>query len=83
MSGDYGVQSAEIAKGVFGFELKVGGEDLAGGVLLKAEESERRAAAFEPIMTAGVGEHHRAEAADGASGGRGSGGDGASAEKPA
>src|SRR5271167_2616399 len=60
--GDHGVQSAQIAEGVFGFELKMSGEDLAGGVVLKADEGEFGAAAFEPIMAAGVGEHHHAEA---------------------
>jgi hypothetical protein len=61
MSGDHGVQSAEITESVFGFELKVGREDLAGGVILKADERELGVAAFEPVMTAGVGEHHHAE----------------------
>ena len=62
VGGDHGVQSAEIAESVFRFELEVGGEDLAGGVILKADEGEFGAAAFEPIMAAGVGEHHHAEA---------------------
>ena len=61
MGGDHGVQSAEIAEGIFGFELEVSGEDLAGGVVLKADESEHGAAAFEPVMTAGIGERHHAE----------------------
>jgi hypothetical protein len=60
--GDHGMQGSEIAEGVFGFELEVGGEDLTGGIILKADESELRAAAFEPVMTAGVGERHHAEA---------------------
>jgi hypothetical protein len=55
------VQGAKIADGIFGFELKVSGEDLAGGVVLKADESERGTAAFEPVMTASVGERHHAE----------------------
>ena len=38
------------------------GEDLAGGVILKADESELGAAAFEPIMTAGIGKRHHAQA---------------------
>jgi hypothetical protein len=62
MSGDHGAQSAEITKGVFRFELKVRGEDLAGGIVLKADQSELGAAAFQPIMATGVGEHHHAEA---------------------
>ena len=62
VSADHGVQGAQIAEGVFRFELKMGREDLAGGVILKADEGELGAAAFEPIMTAGVGEHHHAEA---------------------
>src|SRR5271168_580611 len=59
---DHSVQSAEIPERIFRFELEVSGEDLAGGVILKADESELRTAAFEPIMTASVGEHHHAEA---------------------
>ena len=62
VSRDHGLQSVEIAERVFWFELKVSGEDLAGGVVLKANESEFRTAAFQPIMTAGIGEHHHAEA---------------------
>src|ERR1700730_15242948 len=57
---DHGVQSAQIAEGIFGFELEVSGEDLAGGVVLKADESEL-GAAFEQVMTAGIGERHHAE----------------------
>src|SRR5437868_11687602 len=53
---------AEVAEGVFLFELKMNGEDLAGGVVLKADQCKFGAAAFEPVMTAGVGEHHHAEA---------------------
>src|SRR5258708_30544370 len=60
-AGDHGVQSTQIAHGVFGFELEVSGEDLAGGVILKADQSEHRAAAFEPVVAAGVGERHHAE----------------------
>src|SRR5208337_2340131 len=52
----------EIAESIFGFELEVGGQDLAGGVILKADESELGAAALKPVMTAGIGEHHHAEA---------------------
>src|SRR5208283_1129116 len=58
VSGDHGAESAEIAESIFGFELEVGGQDLAGGVILKADESELGAAALKPVMTAGVGEHH-------------------------
>src|SRR5450755_1531836 len=58
---DHGAQSAEIADGIFGFELEVSGEDLTGGIILKTDESEFGAAAFEPVMTAGVGEGHHAE----------------------
>ena len=61
VGGDHGVQSAEIAEGIFGFELEVSGQDLAGGVVLKADEGELGAAAFEPVMTAGIGERHHAE----------------------
>jgi hypothetical protein len=42
--------------------LEVGGEDLAGGVILKADESEFGATVLEPRMTAGIGEPHHAEA---------------------
>ena len=63
--GDHGVQRAEIADGIFGFELEVGGEDLVSGVVLKADEGEGGAAAFEPVMTAGIGERHHAEARTG------------------
>ena len=62
MGGDQGVQGAEIAEGIFGFELEVSGQDLAGGVVLKADEGELGAAAFEPVMAAGIGERHHAEA---------------------
>ena len=62
VSADHGAQSAEIAESIFRFELKMSGEDLAGGVILKAHEGELGATAFEPVMAAGVGEHHHAEA---------------------
>jgi hypothetical protein len=61
VGGDHGTQGEEIADGVFGFELEVGGEDLFGGVILKADQGELRAAAFEPIVRTGVGECHHAE----------------------
>jgi hypothetical protein len=53
--GDHGVQSTEIAESVFRFELGVSGEDLAGGVILKADQGELGVAAFQSIMTAGDG----------------------------
>ena len=59
---DHGMQSTKIAQRIFGFELEVSGQDLAGGVVLKADEGELGATAFEPIMAAGIGEHHHAEA---------------------
>jgi hypothetical protein len=59
---DHGVQGAEITDSIFGFELEVSGEDLTGGVILKADESEFGTAAFEPVMTGGIGEHHHAKA---------------------
>jgi hypothetical protein len=62
MGDDHGVQSAKISHGIFGFELEMSGEDLAGSVILEAHQSELRAATFEPIMTAGIGEHHHAHA---------------------
>ena len=54
VSGDHGVQRAQIADGIFGFELEVRGEDLPGGVVLKANQSEGGAAAFEPVVTVGT-----------------------------
>src|ERR1017187_10447341 len=59
---DHGAERAEIAERIFGFELEVSGQDLAGGVILKGDESELGAAAFEPVMPAGIGERHHAEA---------------------
>src|ERR1017187_1836406 len=82
VSGDHGVQSAQISNGVFGFELEVRGENLTGGIVLKADESEVRAAAFEPVMTAGVGEHHHAETRAGHAARAIFTGPGASAERP-
>jgi hypothetical protein len=41
--------------------LEVSGEDLTGGVILKTDEGEHGAAAFEPVMAAGIGERHHAE----------------------
>ena len=61
VGGDHGVQGAEIADGIFGLELEVSGENLAGGVILKTDQGEFRAAALEPVMTAGVGVRHHAE----------------------
>ena len=43
VSGDHGVRCAHIAESVFGFELKMSGEDLAGGVILKRGRRKRRA----------------------------------------
>jgi hypothetical protein len=53
---DHGVQSAQTADGIFRFELEVSGQDLAGGVVLKADQSEGGATALEPIVAAGIGE---------------------------
>jgi hypothetical protein len=61
MQGDQGMQGAEIADGIFVFELEVSGQDVAGGIVLKADESELGAAAFEPVVATGVGERHPAE----------------------
>ena len=58
---DHGVHSAEIAESIFGFELEGSGQDLAGGVVLKADQGKGGAAAFEPIVAAGIGERHHAE----------------------
>ena len=62
VSGDHGAEGAKVAEGIFGFELEVSGEDLPGGVVLKAEERELGTAPFEPIVTPGIGERHHAEA---------------------
>src|SRR5664280_1468828 len=62
MRGNHGAQSAEIAERIFGFELEVSGEDLTGGVILKADERELGTTALEPVVTAGIGEHHHAQA---------------------
>jgi hypothetical protein len=62
VSGDHGAEGAKVAEGIFGFELEVSGEDLPGGVVLKAEERELGTAPFEPIVTTGIGERHHAEA---------------------
>src|SRR5258708_8404278 len=59
--GDDGVQSAEVAHGVFGFELEVSGKNLAGGVVLKTDEGEQGTAAFEPVVAAGIGARHHSE----------------------
>src|SRR2546423_659736 len=61
VSGNYGAQGAEIADGIFGFELEVSGQDLAGGIVLEADQRELWTAAFEPVVGTGVGEHHHAE----------------------
>jgi len=44
-----------------GNDQQLGGEVFACGVVLKAEQSEPGAAAFEPVVTAGIGERHHAE----------------------
>ena len=61
VGGDQGVESAEITESIFGFELEVSGEDFGSGVVLKADEGEFGAAAFEPVVAAGIGEGHHAE----------------------
>lgn len=58
---DHGAPSAQIADGIFRFDLDVSGQDLAGGVVLKADQSEPGATALEPIMAAGIGERHHGE----------------------
>src|SRR5258708_8418451 len=67
--GDHGVQSAEVAHGVFGFELEVSGKNLAGGVVLKTDEGEQGTAAFEPVVAAGIGEGHHAQTGAGGTAG--------------
>src|SRR5256885_13127219 len=71
VGGDHSVQGAEIAEGIFGFELEVSGQDLAGGVILKTDESEFGTTAFEPVMAAGIGERHHPETRAGRAGGTG------------
>ena len=61
VGGDHGVEGAEIAESIFGFELEVRGKDLAGGVVLPADEGEDGATALEPVVATGVGEDHHAE----------------------
>jgi hypothetical protein len=61
VSENHGAQGEQIAESIFGFELEVSGEDFVGGVVLKADQGEGGSAAFEPVMTAGVGERHHAE----------------------
>ena len=61
MSGEQGLQTAEIAGGILGLQLKASGHDAAGSVVLKAQQSEAGAAAFQPVMAAGVGQKHHAE----------------------
>ncbi len=82
VGGDHGVQGAETAHGIFGFELEVRSEDLAGSVVLKADQGKNGAATFEPIMPAGIGERHNAETRAGAGVASGTGVAGASAERP-
>ena len=82
VGGDQGAESAEIAQGIFGFELEVSSEDLRGGVVLKTDESEFGAAAFEPIMTAGIGKAPSCQSVGGEAGGSGIDEVGASAETP-
>jgi hypothetical protein len=81
VGGNQGEQGAEIADGIFAFQLEVSGEDLAGGIVLKADEGKFGSTALEPIVAAGIGERHHAETRAG-----GGGGDiyaaAASAEKP-
>ena len=62
MGGDHGLEYVEIAKGIFGFELEARGQDLTGGIILKPDQGQFRTTTFEPIMTAGIGEHHHAQA---------------------
>ena len=40
MGGDHGLQGAEITESIFGFQLEVSGQDLAGSVVLKADQGE-------------------------------------------
>src|SRR5580658_769104 len=50
-------EQAKIAAGIFGGK-KFGGEDLASGVVEKAQQGELRATLFEPGMQAGIEEQH-------------------------
>ena len=60
-----GMEGAEIAESIFGLQLEMSGQDLSGGIVLKANESQFGAAAFQPVMTAGIGERHHTEARPG------------------
>src|ERR1035437_5007063 len=79
MRGDHGLQGAKIAERIFGFELEVSGQDLTGGVILKADERELGAAAFEPVVPAGIGERPSCRSVGGAAGESDTGAAGASA----
>jgi len=58
---DHGVHTAQLADGIFRFELEVSGQHVAGGVVLKTDRCACGVAAFEPIVAAGIGESHHAE----------------------
>ena len=60
MDGDHGMQGLKIAERVLGFELEVGRQDLAGGVILEGNEGELGAALFPPRVAATVGQCHHA-----------------------
>src|SRR6202045_1564113 len=55
-------KGAQITHGIFRLPLKLRGQDLPSGVILKAHQSELGTAAFQPIVATGIGEHHHAEA---------------------
>jgi hypothetical protein len=60
----------------------VSGEDLAGGIVLKADEGKFGSTALEPIVAAGIGERHHAETRAAGGGGGDIYAAAASAEKP-
>jgi len=62
VGGDELTQQLEVADGVLGFELEMGGGDSTGGVVLQSQQGEARPAAFEPVMATSVGQLHQAEA---------------------
>src|SRR5436305_6283888 len=56
------MHTAKVAGGIFRLQLEAGSHGAAGGIVLKADQGETRTAAFEPVMAAGIGEKHQAEA---------------------
>src|ERR1019366_447581 len=56
------MKATKVTQSILGFELELGGQDVAGGVILEADEGEARTAALEPVVTTGIGLQHHASA---------------------